>query len=217
DMSLGTQAKVLRVLQEQRFERVGGSRTLEVDVRVIAATNQDLEALIERGDFRRDLYYRLNVVTVELPSLAERPEDLTLLIDHFLDKASRRLGRIRPSLDDQATRALARHPWPGNVRELEHAIEHAVALCSAGQITLADLPAPVAGPPDRPGPTDDVTSRDFKAAKQHVIDAFERQFLSDALRRHGGNITRAAEELGMYRQNLQVKISKLGLDAADFR
>ncbi|MEM1180124.1 MAG: sigma-54 dependent transcriptional regulator [Acidobacteriota bacterium] len=217
DMSLGTQAKVLRVLQEKRFERVGGSRTLEVDVRVVAATNQDLEALIERGAFRRDLYYRLNVVTVELPSLLERPEDLTLLIDHFLDKASRRLGRARPSLDGAATQALARHGWPGNVRELEHAIEHAVALCSDGRITPDDLPGPVAGAASDAGPLADVTSLDFKAAKQQVVDAFERRFLSDALRRHGGNITRAAEELGMYRQHLQLKISKLGLDADDFR
>ena len=217
DMSLETQAKVLRVLQEKRFERVGGSTSLEVDVRILAATNHDLEALIDKGEFRRDLYYRLNVVTVELPPLRERPEDLPLLIDHFLDKAAGRQDRQRPELDADAAKALVRHSWPGNVRELEHAVEHAVALCSQDRITLADLPAPLAAGKDQPDTFDAGTSREFKAAKQQAVDSFERRFLSDALRRHGGNITRAAEEIGMYRQHLQVKVAKLGLDPESFR
>ncbi len=214
DMSLETQAKVLRVLQEQTFERVGGNRTLHVDVRVLAATNQDLEALIEAGKFRRDLYYRLNVVPIELPALDQRREDIPLLIDHFSTKVAERLGRPHRSLSNAALRALVEHPWEGNVRELEHAIEHAVALADGDEIGIEDLPAAI-----RCGSqlVKTATSGNFKDAKQQVVVAFERQFFTTALERHHGNVTRAAEEVGMYRQHLQVKLGKLGIDPADFR
>lgn len=217
DMGLETQAKVLRVLQEKTFERVGGNRTLKVDVRILAATNHDLEALIESGGFRRDLYYRLNVVTVELPSLQERPEDLTLLVDHFLEKASQRLDRPRPTMGSQAMRALVEHPWQGNVRELEHAIEHAVALAGGEEITLQDLPPTVLRCVGTPANLHQKLPQDFKAAKEQMITTFERDFICAAMRRHGGNITRAAEEMGMYRQHLQMKLGKLAIDPADYR
>src|SRR5881398_3447236 len=143
DMRPETQAKILRVLQEREFERVGGNRTLKVDVRILAATNQDLEAKVKAGSFREDLYYRLNVVSIVLPPLGERVEDLPLLIEHFLAAAATRLKRAPRPLAPDAYRALCAHEWKGNVRELEHAIEQAVVLGSAPEIGLEDLPPAV--------------------------------------------------------------------------
>ncbi len=214
DMPLETQAKILRVLQEREFERVGGNRTVKVDVRVLAATNQDLDARVRDGRFREDLYYRLNVVTVALPGLAERPEDLPLLIERFLGAAAARLRRPPRALAPAAYRALLGHPWPGNVRELEHAIEQAVALASGDEITCDDLPAalrPAAVAVEREGPTT------FRDAKQRVVEDFERGFIGDALARHQGNISKAAEEMGMYRQQLQQKLTEYGIDADAYR
>jgi DNA-binding NtrC family response regulator len=226
DMPLETQAKILRVLQERELERVGGNRTIRVDVRVLAATNQDLEAKVRDGSFREDLYYRLNVVPIVLPSLRERPEDLPLLIDHFLAAAASRLGRPTRRIGSAAYRALCAHNWPGNVRELEHALEQATVLASGEEIAVDDLPAalrqagrapahgdgaaPVVAAPIEPG-------SGFKESKQRVIEDFERRFISDALARHRGNISKAAEEMGMYRQHLQLKLSEYGIDASAFR
>src|SRR5256886_6293116 len=183
DMRPETQAKILRVLQEREFERVGGNRTLRVDVRVLAATNQDLESRVKAGTFREDLYYRLNVVGVALPSLRERPEDLPLLIEHFLATTTARLGREPKALAPAAYRALLAHEWKGNVRELEHAIEQAVVLASATEVALGDLPASVRGissdgAADPPG--------SFREAKQQAVERFERQFIHEALARHHG-------------------------------
>src|SRR3989441_8387853 len=201
DMPLETQAKILRVLQEREFERVGGNHTLRVDVRVLAATNQDLEAKVKAGTFREDLYYRLNVVAVVLPALRERTEDLPLLIEHALAAAAARLKREPKPLAADAYRALCAHEWPGNVRELEHALEQAVALASGPEIALGDLPASVRdlsadGGADPPG--------SFREAKQRAVERFERQFIQEALVRHHGNISKAAEDMGMYRQHLQL-------------
>ncbi|HLY38356.1 MAG TPA: sigma-54 dependent transcriptional regulator [Candidatus Binatia bacterium] len=214
DMRLETQAKILRVLQERELERVGGNRTIKVDVRVLAATNQDLEAKVKDGSFREDLYYRLNVVTITLPALRDRPEDVPLLIERFLAAAAGRLRREPKTLAADAHRALCAHEWRGNVRELEHAIEQAVALASGPEITLGDLPASMSGGPsettaDPPG--------SFRAAKQRVIEQFERQFIREALERHRGNISKAAEDMGMYRQHLQLKLAEYGIDAAAYR
>jgi DNA-binding NtrC family response regulator len=212
DMSLETQAKILRVLQERELERVGGNRTIKVDVRVLAATNQDLEAKVKQGTFREDLYYRLNVVSIVLPGLRERAEDIPLLIEHFLGVVAARLKRTPKPLAADAYRALCAHEWNGNVRELEHALEQAVALASGAEIELADLPAavdPPSPPPEAPGK--------FKEAKQRVIETFERQFISEALARHHGNISKAAEDMGMYRQHLQLKLAEYGIDPARYK
>jgi DNA-binding NtrC family response regulator len=217
DMALETQAKILRVLQERELERVGGNRTIKVDVRILAATNQDLEAKVRDGTFRQDLYYRLNVVSVVLPPLRERPEDLPLLIESFLGAAANRLGRPPRPLEAGAYRALLAHEWPGNVRELEHALEQAVALASGEQIELGDLPPAVQDRRD-PGPGDDEgPPGSFRDAKQRVIERFERQFITEALIRHLGNISKAAEDMGMYRQHLQLKLADYGIDAEQFR
>jgi transcriptional regulator with GAF, ATPase, and Fis domain len=224
DMNIETQAKILRVLQEKEFERVGGNRTLKVDVRVIAATNQALENRVKDGSFREDLYYRLNVVPIVLPSLRERPEDLPLLIEHFVSTVAARLKREPKPLAGDAYRALLACEWKGNIRELEHAIEQAIALASDNEIQLEDLPpsvrgadtsaiapTPVAVVPGGDGPTT------FKEAKQRVVETFERQFIIDALDRHHGNISKAADELGMYRQHLQLKLSEYHIDAEAYR
>ena len=214
DMPLETQAKILRVLQERELERVGGNRTLKVDVRILATTNQDLEAKVQAGSFREDLYYRLNVVSIVLPALRERTEDLPLLIEHALAAAAARLKREPKPLAADAYRALCAHEWKGNVRELEHAIEQAVALASGPEIALGDLPASVRdlssdGAADPPG--------SFREAKQQAVERFERQFIHEALARHHGNISKAAEDMGMYRQHLQLKLAEYGIDAAAYR
>ena len=214
DMRPETQAKILRVLQEREFERVGGNRTLKVDVRILAATNQDLEAKVKAGSFREDLYYRLNVVSILLPALRERVEDLPFLIEHFLAAAATRLKRAPRPLAPDAYRALCAHEWKGNVRELEHAIEQAVALASGSEIALADLPASVRGMPSD-GAADPPGS--FREAKQQAVERFERQFIHEALARHHGNISKAAEDMGMYRQHLQLKLAEYGIDAAAYR
>ena len=230
DMPLETQAKILRVLQEREFERVGGNRTIKVDVRIIAATNQDLEAKVKGGGFREDLYYRLNVVPILLPSLGERAEDLPLLIEHFLGAVAARLKREARAFAPEAYRALLAHEWKGNIRELEHAIEQAVALASGAEIALDDLPVsvrpsaesmivPVPGAADSESveQTDGKEPTSFKEAKQRVIEQFERQFIVEALERHRGNISKAAEELGMYRQHLQLKLSEYEIDPEPYR
>jgi DNA-binding NtrC family response regulator len=207
DMPLETQAKLLRALQEREFERVGGNQTLKVDVRVLAATNHDLEAAVRAGRFREDLYYRLRVVELVLPPLAERREDIPLLIDRFLQEAAARFNRAPKPLTSAALRACVEYDWKGNVRELRSAVEQALLLTPAAEIDVADLinaAAPsAAAPPPAP--------RSFRDAKAAVVESFERDFLLSALRRHGGNISKAAEEIGMYRQNLQQKLRELGI------
>ncbi|MEO6026520.1 MAG: sigma-54 dependent transcriptional regulator [Candidatus Binatia bacterium] len=212
DMPLETQAKLLRAIQEKSFERVGGNGAITVDVRLIAATNQDLEAAVKAGRFREDLYYRLRVVEVALPPLRERREDIPLLIDRFLKDAAARFQRpVRP-LTGAALRACVAHDWKGNVRELRSAVEQALLLAPAEELTPTDL---LGGDPmveSIPAPT---AGGSFRAAKEQAVAAFERDFLVQALRRHDGNITKAAEEVGMYRQNFQQKMRELGITSDD--
>ena len=206
DMSLETQAKVLRVLQEREFERVGGNCTFKVNVRVIAATNKNLQQLVQENKFREDLYYRLNVVPIVLPSLRERREDILLLATYFLKEASSRYGQGPTTLSPDAYALLVSSPWPGNVRELKNVIEAATVLSPGPAIHATDLR--LSQQTHAPAASGTFT---FKEAKQQVIETFERDFISRALRRHQGNITRAAEEMGLHRQQLQQKIRELGL------
>src|SRR5438034_1141735 len=211
DMPLETQAKLLRAIQEKEFERVGGNLPIRVDVRLIAATNQDLESAVRAGRFREDLYYRLRVVELAIPPLAERREDIPLLIDHFLKEAARRFGRDPKPLTGEALRACVGHEWRGNVRELRSAVEQALLLAPGAEITAADL----FGRPVEAAPAAAPLPASFREAKDRMVEDFERDFLRQALRRHGGNITKAAEEVGMHRQNLQQKMRELGLTADD--
>ena len=215
DMPLETQAKLLRAIQEKEFERVGGNQPIQVDVRLIAATNQDLEAAVKAGSFREDLYYRLKVVEVVLPPLQERRDDIPLLIDCFLKSAAERFGRDAKPLTGEALRAALAHDWNGNVRELKSAVEQALLLSAGPEITADDLVGAGArqnGPEHLESAPGNLPST-FREAKERIVQDFERRFLEEALRRTGGNITRAAEAVGMYRQSFQQKMRELGLTA----
>jgi len=215
DMPLETQAKLLRAIQEKEFERVGGNQPIRVDVRLIAATHHDLETAVRQGRFREDLYYRLKVVELTVPPLSERRDDIPLLIDHFLKEAAQRYARPLKPLTAGALRACLEHPWRGNVRELRSAVEQALLLAPGGEIAAADLFGACRDEPDAAVATAAGEGLSFRDAKDRVIAAFERDFLVEALRRNDGNITRAAEEVGMYRQNFQQKMRDLGISVDD--
>ena len=214
DMAPETQAKVLRVLEERAFERVGGTKPIEVDVRVVAATHRDLESDVKAERFREDLYYRLRVVEVEIPPLRERLEDLPLLVSRFLSQVAERLGREKKPISEVAMARLARHPWPGNVRELRNAVEQAAVMASGNEIEEEDLRLDGSTLPVRSlSPQHAAT---FTDAKKLAVEQFERDYLLRALRQNGGNISRAAEAIGMVRQSLQQKIRELGLRDEDW-
>jgi DNA-binding NtrC family response regulator len=212
DMSANLQVKLLRVLQDRSFEPVGSSKTVRVDVRVIAATNQNLEEAIRRGAFREDLYYRLNVIPIEVPPLRRRKEDIPLLVHHFLDRLGVEKGRKVEGISPAALERLLEHDWPGNVRELENLVERLVVLHGEGSIELADLPPAYrhrASPRgDAPLPVLGPDGVDFNG----VIDRIETQLIAQALERTGGNKNRAAQLLGLNRTTLIEKIKKKGLE-----
>ncbi|MGH7913990.1 MAG: sigma-54-dependent transcriptional regulator, partial [Candidatus Binataceae bacterium] len=231
DMSLETQAKLLRVIQEKRFERIGGNQSLAADVRIIAATNQDLELMERDGRFREDLYYRIKVVEVRVPPLRERCEDIAPLAMHFLGEACRQFSTPHKTLTPEAMRACVENPWRGNVRSLKAAIEQAVILSSGAEITPPELLGdsargyagaanhhepewmPVAGATaEAPGDSGEVK---FREAKEKFVGQWERDFFINALRATGGNISRAAERAGMYRQNFQQKMRELDISVDD--
>ncbi len=217
DMPLAAQAKLLRVLQERVVEPLGGGKPVRVDVRMLAATHHDLAHLIREQRFREDLYYRLRVVELEVPTLAERGADVLLLARHFLTLSGRQTCALTP----EAESALAAYPWPGNVRELRNAMERAAIFCR-GDVRPDHLPAEIrAGspPPSSPATAGDAAPEqtDFQTAKTANLEHFERRFFTSALRRHRGNVSRAAREAGMHRQNLQKKLRRLGIDPGDFR
>ena len=214
DMAFETQAKVLRVLQERSFERVGGVKPIQVDVRVVAATHRDLEKDVEADRFREDLYYRLKVVELELPPLRERPEDIPALSQRFLEEVTDRLGREKKKLDEGAMSQLVHYSWPGNVRELQNVIEQAAVLTTGEEIGESDLRLS----PDKSSTPDAAPNLElpFSDAKKRAVEKFERGFLLQALRSSDGNISRAAESIGMVRQSLQQKIRELGLRSEDW-
>jgi two-component system, NtrC family, response regulator len=202
------QVKLLRVLQEREVQRVGGDGTIKIDVRVIAATNADLTERIRSGEFRADLYYRLNVVSVRIPPLRERVDDILPLAHHFLRKHDHlhRLTGVHPL----AAPVLRRYAWPGNVRELENVIERATLLATGQDVTVADLPPELhAGVEvERAAPS----GKSLSAARED----FERYFILDCLRRHNGNVSRAAREAGLHRQNFYQKLHKYGIERKDY-
>ncbi len=223
DMPAETQAKVLRVLQDRSFDRVGGTRPIQVDVRVVAATHRNLEEEVRQGRFREDLYYRLRVVEIELPPLRERLADVPALALRCLEQVNERLGREKQRLSEAALAHLARWRWPGNVRELRNAIEQASVLASGSLIDEADLhlggtlsPRPGLASTGSANAAQDSASPGFADAKRRAVEGFEREFLLRALRAHGGNISRAAESIGMVRQCLQQKIRELDLRSEDW-
>jgi two-component system NtrC family response regulator len=202
DLPLHLQVKLLRVLQEREIERVGSGRPIAVDVRVLAATHRDLEALLREGRFRDDLYYRINVVTISLPPLRERREDLSLLLDHFLERFAEKNGKTIRGLTREAQEVLLRYDYPGNVRELENLIERAVVLTRDDVIGLEDLPLSVKEP-------DQEISEE--ASLPATVEGLERRMIREAMARAGGIQTRAAESLGISERVLRYKLRKYGL------
>jgi DNA-binding NtrC family response regulator len=215
DMAAETQAKVLRVLQEKKLERVGSTQSIEVDVRVISATHRDLEHEVEAGEFREDLYYRLKVVELELPPLRDRTEDIPSLAVRFLEQVAERLGRELKPLSPEALATLTRHPWPGNVRELRNVLEQAAVLASSESIEVGDLHLPGQSSPAE-FTFQQMDGIAFSDAKRQTVETFERDFLLRALRKHEGNVSRTAQAIGMVRQSLQQKIRELGLRSEDW-
>lgn len=206
DLPLHLQAKLLRVIQEKEFERVGSSRAITSDVRIIAATHRDLEELMATNQFREDLYYRLNVVSIVLPPLRERREDLTMLMDHFVWKFAKKNHKTIHGFTHEAREALLRYDYPGNVRELENLIERAVILTRDGVISLGDVPLSLTTPKAH-GPTDSNLSA--------TVEGIERRMIADALEKSGGIQTRAAEALGISERALRYKLKKYGLRGDD--
>ncbi len=215
DMARETQAKILRVLEEHSFERVGGTRPIDVSVRVVAATHRNLEEEVAKGNFREDLYYRLKVVAIELPSLRERSEDVPALALRFVEEVTERLGREKKQIGEGAMTALVKYPWPGNVRELRNVIEQAVVLAPDPTLVEADLNLPGDNASIR-SPESNDSDLPFGDAKKQAVEKFEKRFLLRALRTNNGNISRAAESIGMVRQSLQQKIRELGLRSEDW-
>jgi two-component system nitrogen regulation response regulator NtrX len=211
DMSLKTQAKVLRALQEQRIEPVGGTGSVAVDVRVIAATNKDLEEEIRQGSFRDDLFFRLNVIPFRVPPLRERREDIPLLARHFVEVLSAEHGRRPKPLVPEALEVLARLPWPGNVRELRNIIERLVIMAPGDRIEVTHLPASLLEAlPAEVGAVDE-GEPDAARSLAEARDAFEREFILRRYRECGGNMSRTAEALGVERSNLYRKMKGHGL------
>jgi two-component system nitrogen regulation response regulator NtrX len=211
DMSLKTQAKVLRILQEHKFERVGGNKTIEVDVRVIAATNKDLEKEIAIGNFRKDLYYRLNVIPFHVPPLRERKSDIPQLASHFLEYFCSKESRETKRLDDESIQAIINYPWPGNVRELKNLIERLVIMSPGNTITRSQLPQAI-GSSQLATPKDlnlaGLTSNTFRTAKEE----FEKEFLIQKLEENDWNVSRTAEAVDIERSNLHRKIKTYGIE-----
>jgi two-component system response regulator AtoC len=242
EMTLGTQTKLLRILQEREFERIGSNTPIKIDIRVITATNRDLEEEVRNGGFREDLFYRLNVIHIDMPPLRERKDDIPLLIEHFLVKYRYEPGAIPTTITEDALTRLVDYDWPGNVRELENAIERAVVLSRGNAITLEHLPFDEAAPKRRKrGRTGSLAQRrtDLDADQAELterreeletdeaaaapgngdggsfkdrVSSLERQLIKEALDRAGGNRTKAAEELGIYRRLLYAKIKEYGLE-----
>jgi DNA-binding NtrC family response regulator len=203
ELAPALQVKLLRVLQERRFERVGGTATVEVDVRVVAATHRNLEQWVRDGRFREDLYYRLNVVTIEVPPLRERPDDVPVLAELFLARYGTRSEGERPQLSAEAQAALRSHPWPGNVRQLENTLHRACILARGGALSVLDLDLR-----DAPaGPPAEVPSTDLRATLARV----ERELIERAVRDHSGNLSAAGRALGVERNLLRYKLRKHGL------
>jgi two-component system nitrogen regulation response regulator NtrX len=217
DMSLKTQAKVLRILQERKFERVGGSRTIEVDVRVVAATNKNLETEISAGRFREDLYYRLNVIPFHVPPLRERSRDIPRLAENFLSLFCQQEGRPLKRFSDGALRALCSYPWPGNVRELKNIVERLVIMSPDQLITETQLPA-VFTAGDRPQPgwgSDDSEPGGVEsegATLRAARDEFEKDFILQKLKEFDWNVSRTADAIEIERSNLHRKMKAYGIE-----
>ena len=203
------QLRLLRVLQEREFERLGGTQTIRVDVRVIAATNVDLVAAVKEGSFREDLFYRLNVLPIDVPPLRQRREDIPLLVRHFISKIDD--GSRIEGIDREGMRALQSYPWPGNIRQLENTIERMVVLARGNRLSLEDVPVEIRK--WRESDLEDLSEGSYWEARA----LFERRYLCDALQRYNGIISHAADAIGMSRKNLYSRLEQLHIDHHTYR
>jgi DNA-binding NtrC family response regulator len=210
ELSLATQAKILRFLEEREFNRVGGSKTIKVDVRLITATNKDLNQLIKKSLFREDLYYRINVVPIVIPPLRERKEDIPLLVEHFINRFSAENNKSVKGITTEAIDLMMQYEWPGNVRELENLIERVIALTSNEYIQIDELPLSFNNVPKINELKDSILSR--KVSFLEAEEKFEKEIILDALRKTNYIQSRAAEILGISRRILKYKMDKLGIN-----
>jgi len=206
-MSLRTQSKVLRVLEEKDFTRIGGRDIIQVDLRVIAATNKDLNVEVKEERFREDLFYRLNVIPIHVPSLRERPEDIPLLAAHFTSRFCRENGKREKKISQEAMELLQTHKWPGNVRELKNLIERLVIMVPSNNIKASDLPDSLM--------EDCISTSSMKL--REARNEFERRFIFQALQRNDWNITETANQLGIERTNLHRKMRQHDINREDAR
>ena len=209
DMSPKTQAKILRILEEQRFERVGGSKTIQVDVRIIAATNKDLKREIDEGWFREDLYYRLNVIPVFVPPLRERREDIPLLVEDFVAEFAQDGRSTRKTFSEEVVSVLQNYSWPGNVRELKNFVERLAILVPEEVIELRHMPTSFHQSPDEVCPSSAIDQANFKQAKIQ----FEKDFLRKKLEEHDWNISKTAHSIGIERSHLHRKLKAYGVSS----
>jgi Nif-specific regulatory protein len=207
ELPIPTQAKLLRVLQFREFERLGGTETLRTDVRIIAATNKDMERAVQDGSFREDLYYRINIFTITVPPLRDRKADIPALAEFFLGKFSREHQRRIGRISSGALEVLGKHPWPGNVRELENVLERAVVVCKGAVIQVEDLPESVRANGASPA----------RLTLAEAVERLEREMIQEALRNEAGNVAAAARALGTTERIVRYKAQKLGIDASRFR
>ncbi|HUK05240.1 MAG TPA: sigma-54 dependent transcriptional regulator [Burkholderiales bacterium] len=218
NISLPTQAKLLRVIQEREYRAVGDTRSQEADIRLVAATNKDLAAMVKAETFREDLFYRLNIFPIQVPPLRERREDIPALAAHFLGLFSRELGRKATGFSEGAMNLLVNHAWPGNVRELENTVQRALILAGDGLIRRAHLAGLAGAAPESEAEaprTGEELKRAKKAAREKSVEGLEREFVLEALRRNAGNVTRSAEETGMQRANFQALMKKHDIRVRD--
>lgn len=212
DMSLNTQSKVLRVLQEKKFERLGGSETLEVDVRIISATHKNLTAEMEKGNFRQDLYYRLKVIDVMIPPLRERREDIPILVEHYVREFAAKHNKKVEGVDPPSLKQMMEFHWPGNVRQLVNILERAVVLAAGNLLRKEDLPEDLNLKASfTESFLDELMHLPFKQAKDRITIHFMREYLLRRLRENEGNISHTAAELGIHRQSLQSMMRRLGI------
>jgi DNA-binding NtrC family response regulator len=207
DISPATQVKLLRVLQEHQFERVGGSETFTIDVRILAATNKNLEEAIKIGVFREDLYYRLNVVTIELPSLRQRRDDIAPLLEYYLHRFAKENRRKKLSFSKEVWDALLRHDYPGNVRELENIVQRSVIMSRGEHITIEDLPQQFRSPAKESS----LPQAKIDTSLSDQVDQLEKDSIFEALRIHNNNQSKAARQLGISERNLRYRLKKWGL------
>ena len=214
ELPVNLQVKMLRMLQDQQLRRVGGNELIKIDVRLISATNQDLQKALEQEQIREDFYYRLNVINIHVPPLRERYGDITLLAEFFLKRILKSSSKEIKGFSDEAIAKLEKYNWPGNVRELQNVVERAVALVKSDLITASELPASIQSVRTSQG---SFKALNLSEAKQKAIDEVERKYLLSLLKKYRGNVTKIAEESGMTRRNIHRILNRHSLDPNSWR